>query len=780
MNILIVSGIFPPDAGGPATYVQRMAYELSGRGHRVRLVTLADRLIASDGTPFHIVRIRRRSWLPIRMLQAVRAILREGRQADVLFVNGLPLESAIANFFLRRPLVQKIVGDWAWERATNAGRTTDDFLTFQRSRNAVPVEALKRLRGNLAARADRVIVPSAFLAETVAGWGVAPSCIRIIHNAIDPSVPVPMDRDERPNGPTIVTVGRLVTWKGVDDLIRAVSALPSDVHLSIVGDGPEEPRLRDLADALGSASRIRFFGRVDRRRALTIVAASDVFALNSTYEGLPHVVLEAMQLGVPVVATAVGGTGEVVRDGENGLLVPSGDLGALQGALARLLSDERLRRTIGTAGRATVQEFFGPERMVDETERELAAITKIPRVCFLGSTSYTRPLSQMQRAKWTALRSICKPHVVAFSSGLAPRRFHEEADFWLLPAIPLRIVNYGVLVMVGTLLAGWVLITRRIDVVVAQSPYEGVAAAIARTLARMVGRNSALVVESHGNFETALLLGRNGWWTSLCRRIMSRAARFALRQADALRAISTATTRQLGEWGCTQPIVSFPTWTEIEVFLDSPLRTTSAPTPTIVYAGVLTPLKGVDVLLRAFASIAADFPDVQLRLVGAEVDARFAAALRQLAADLNIAGRVTFVGEVTQVELAGELARGSFLVLPSHSEGLGRVVLEAMAIGRAVLATNVGGIPDLVEQGKTGFLVPAGDVDALRDRLAWLLRHPEACAEMGVAGRARVVDSYSTAAYIKDYAELFDVALQQFHEDDAKTPVADIEPRHGR
>jgi glycosyltransferase involved in cell wall biosynthesis len=403
-----------------------------------------------------------------------------------------------------------------------------------------------------------------------------------------------------------------------------------------------------------------------------------------------------------------------------------------------------------------------------------------PRVCFLGSTSYTRPLSRTQAAKWSALRAVCEPYVVALANGLSPKRFNEEAQFYLLPAIPLRALSYALLLTAGTAVTVCVIVSRRIDVVVAQGPYEGVAAAIARTLARMVGRHSALVVESHGNFETALLLGQNGWWTSLYRRIMPRAARFALRRADALRAISTATARQLGEWGCTQPIVSFPTWTEIEVFFDSPLRTTSAPTPTIVYAGVLTPLKGVDVLLRAFAAIAADFPDAQLRLIGAEIDARFAAGLRHAAADLTIAERVTFVGEVTQVELAGELARGSFLVLPSHSEGLGRVVLEAMATGRAVLATNVGGIPDLVEQGKTGYLVPAGDVDALRDRLAWLLRHPEECAEMGAAGRARVVDSYSTAAYIRGYAQLFDVALQHFHEDDAKTPVADIEPRHGR
>jgi glycosyltransferase involved in cell wall biosynthesis/O-antigen/teichoic acid export membrane protein len=376
MNILIVSGIFPPDAGGPATYVQRMAHELSAQGHRVRVVTLADRPIASDGAPFRLVRIRRPSWLPLRMLQATWAILREGRDADVLFVNGLPVESAIANLYLQRPVVQKIVGDWAWERSTNAGRTADDFQTFQRSRSTRSVEALKWLRGRLAARADRVIVPSAFLAEIVAGWGVNRDRVRVIHNAIDPSTPDTVEGRARSPVRTIVTVGRLVKWKGVDDLIRVVRALPPDVQLSIVGDGPEEQRLRDLAGTLGIASRVRFLGRLERSRTLATVSASDVFVLNSTYEGLPHVVLEAMQCGVPVVATAAGGTGEVVRDGETGLLVPPQDVAALEAALVRILSDESLRRSLGAAGQAAVRQFFAPERMVDETVRELGTVAE--------------------------------------------------------------------------------------------------------------------------------------------------------------------------------------------------------------------------------------------------------------------------------------------------------------------------------------------------------------------------------------------------------------------
>jgi len=114
MNILIVTGIFPPDIGGPATYVPAVSAELAKRGHNITVVTLSDSLAHNDRSyPFGIVRIRRAVFKPWRFLLTVAAIVRNGRRADLIYVNGLYPEAVAANFLLRKPLAQKIVGDWA-------------------------------------------------------------------------------------------------------------------------------------------------------------------------------------------------------------------------------------------------------------------------------------------------------------------------------------------------------------------------------------------------------------------------------------------------------------------------------------------------------------------------------------------------------------------------------------------------------------------------------------------------------------------------------------------
>jgi glycosyltransferase involved in cell wall biosynthesis len=374
VRILIVTGIFPPDIGGPATYVPQIAEGLAQRGHAVTVVTLSDRLDHEDGVyPFRVIRLPRRAFKPWRMGRTVLVLLRLGRRADILFVNGLALESVLANFVLRKPLVMKVVGDLAWERATSRDWTADDFETFQKRRYGLRIELLKALRSWWTRRADRVIVPSRYLARWVAGWGVPAEKIVVIYNAVEPvdgvePLPVPLRTPIK-----AVTVGRLVPWKRVDRLIEALKEVP-ELGLVVVGDGPELSRLEHAAQELGVSDRVCFAGQRSKRETLSLMAACDFFVLNSTYEGLPHTVLEAMALGLPVIATAVGGTPEVVRDGETGVLVP-GRYGTLGASLSALARDPALRRRLGWAARQWIGERLSAENMIRSTEETLFTVT---------------------------------------------------------------------------------------------------------------------------------------------------------------------------------------------------------------------------------------------------------------------------------------------------------------------------------------------------------------------------------------------------------------------
>jgi hypothetical protein len=115
LRVLIITGIFPPDIGGPATDVPQIATTLMRLGHQFSVLTLSDQLGHDDCVyTFPVKRLPRKSFKLWRWIRTMEQIIRLGRQADVLFVNGLALESALANLWLRKPLVQKVVGDLAW------------------------------------------------------------------------------------------------------------------------------------------------------------------------------------------------------------------------------------------------------------------------------------------------------------------------------------------------------------------------------------------------------------------------------------------------------------------------------------------------------------------------------------------------------------------------------------------------------------------------------------------------------------------------------------------
>ncbi len=371
MRILIVTGIFSPDIGGPATYVMGIATALSDRGHNVTVVTLSDGPVSDDtALPFRMVRIRRQMSKPWRWLRTVLSIIRLGRTAQVLFVNGLAMESALANILLRKPMVQKVVGDLAWERATNSGWVRDEFESFQTRRYGPRIALLKALRTWWTRRADVVIVPSKYLAQWVTSWGVDQEKLVVIYNAVGPVNGVQPAQIPLPTPVTAITVGRLVPWKRVDALIEGIAHLDF-MGLVVVGEGPERARCEALTRRLGLEERTYFAGARSRDEVLALLSACDIFVLGSAYEGLPHVILEAMALGLPVIAVAAGGTPEVVEDGHTGRLVPEADPQLLAHALRTLAGDTQARKRMGSAGQERARERFGFEELVARTEQTI-------------------------------------------------------------------------------------------------------------------------------------------------------------------------------------------------------------------------------------------------------------------------------------------------------------------------------------------------------------------------------------------------------------------------
>lgn len=225
-------------------------------------------------------------------------------------------------------------------------------------------------------RATRCIIcVSQGVADTLVAQGIDPALCHVVLNGVDGEQALPDRNAARQvhgyaEGDIVVgAVGSLVPRKGVMTLLAALQGLPA-VHALIVGDGPQRTELEREAQRLGMAGRVRFTGF--RQAPLSDMAAMDIFCLPSAREGLPRVILEAMLLAKPVVATDIPGSRELVRCEETGLLVPHGDAGALHAALARLSTDAALRARMGQRGREVVLAEYSIHSYVAGVERLFA------------------------------------------------------------------------------------------------------------------------------------------------------------------------------------------------------------------------------------------------------------------------------------------------------------------------------------------------------------------------------------------------------------------------
>jgi len=226
---------------------------------------------------------------------------------------------------------------------------------------------------------DRYIAVSDYVARRMRPLCVnATARIRVVYNG------VPIEQfdeesgtpdDERRSRPTVLAVARLHPQKGLNYLLNAATLVPQARFL-VAGEGPARVELDEEARKLGLGDRFQFLGHRDDVSGL--LQAADVFVLPSLYEGLPVSVLEAMAAGTPVVATAVGGTDEVVVHGESGILVPPRDSDALAGAMREVISDVALARRLIAGGKARVRDKFSADAVARGVSGVYGEVCRMP------------------------------------------------------------------------------------------------------------------------------------------------------------------------------------------------------------------------------------------------------------------------------------------------------------------------------------------------------------------------------------------------------------------
>ena len=639
---------------------------------------------------------------------------------------------------LRPQVILEVHGDW---------RTFTRLYGSPRRRFFSPIADL--VSRTAVRRGDAVRALSRYtesLVEDVRGVPVAASFPTYTDLSAFTARPI----EPLPERPTALFVGMLEAYKNIDGLAAAwretVVRLPQ-ARLVLVGKGARhsviDKLVADLPDQVEHVPELTPEGVSARLDEATVLV------LPSRSEGLGRVVIEAFARGRGVVASRVGGIPDLVRDDVEGRLVEPLDGDQLVEALVQVLSDRALAERYGTAAaeryrewHTTPTEFAAQVRgLVEASLRDAGEIPgERPRVLIVADAAQGAPFEGSTDATLAALREELDYCVLARAErGVAPRRTV------LAPGSVLLVRRWpgplDSLAFYGSLPFRIASLVRRFKpgVVIAESPYIGFFVLVAFAFRR---RRPSLVIETHGDWRAATRL-EGSRMRVLIAPFADWAARYALRRADALRALSRYTAELAEREAGVPPLESFPAYIDLSIFTSTEPAPLPA-RPSALFVGMLEPNKNIDALARAWRDVSAEVPDARLVIVGKGALLDVVDRLRD-----DFPDSVVHHPELAPVDVARLMDESTCLVLPSRSEGLGRVLIESFARGRGVVASRVGGIPDVVRDGVEGLLVDPGDDGDIARGIVDVLSDPELAARLGAAARLRYRDWDSTP---DDYA----------------------------
>ncbi len=723
MNILLATGIYPPESGGPATYTAALAKALSKRGHTVTIVTYGDvpvetkRAIKTESITENVIYISRKGGVFMRYSRYAKAVYNQAKKADVIFAQGAVSEGVPATLmakWLGKKICLRIPGDYAWEMGMQIDPSTteaslDKFLTHRHFGRVRIYEWLERWT---ARSAWSLIAPSQYLKSVIERWGVPTERIEVIKNAVQ-ELPATEGRStlrkrfKVENKIVCLTAVRAVPWKGVADLVTWWHRLPKTHVLVVAGDGPELSAWKKIAEQEEVTDRVRFVGRLPQVQLAEWYDAADVFVLHTGYEGYPHTIPEAVSRGLPCLVSDQGGNPETrVEFGEMVQVLPYQDRDAWLSALQSMDIRDQVSQSFHS------DQVWSHQGMVEKVEAHLDNTVSVQRgsarVVMVG---YERELVKTESETFKRVASLATMNLSISATVLSrlPQDVELERDHLHVHAFAgssLRRLWLGLRngINEANRLPGRTLIS-------GQDPF--IAGCVAYLISRWT--NQPLEIQEHGDFWSGAW-AKERWinriWSWLGMRI--------LRRADRVRVVSERVKSHIIARGVSEEKIEvIPVAQDLGKLFTMPARSHNEEAVfTFVAPCRFVEQKGLDTLIKACKLIKERGENIQLICIGSgSLEPWLTREIQK-----NQLSEMMSIQAWSSSEELWEDADG--LVISSNYEGWGRTIVEAMAAGIPIVTTDVGCVGSFFRPEVDGRMVSVGNAEALSEAMIKTVQSP--------------------------------------------------------
>ena len=372
------------------------------------------------------------------------------------------------------------------------------------------------------------------------------------------------------------------------------------------------------------------------------------------------------------------------------------------------------------------------------------------KVLFISPTVYSNPITKDIQKKFQSLSKVCNPTVFAFSE----EKFNsvvEGVETIFNKKNKNRFFNYLKIIFLFFFEIPKIVKDQNIEIVCLQDPITGFFTIFSLKIRKLPVK---IIVETHGDFIETIGLEKNLLLPKFYTSIFSYLAKYSIKNADLIRSISDFTEKQVVNFGYQGSFVRFPAWINIDYFLNADIKRSTSDTFKIIFVGSVTERKNPKIIIESLETIN---KDISLEIIGQTPNLKYLKKLNNLISSSKHSDRIILTPYINSEELIKKYSSANLFILPSKSEGLGRVVIEAQATACPVLVSSGTGIVDLIIESETGYIFENNNRDDLNKKIQNIIENYDVAIQTGLNSRDFVKNNQSIENFEFGYRKLFDL-----------------------